>query len=177
MERAARSMIISDGGTAALLACVSAREALASLDPTVCRASDVRPLVWCTAPSVALGEWCSDAVRRQAELLELEIASPAPGVMVDGRSETRVLFEAAYEAAERGCDRVVWPVHFPQPLADADSLGLDLDRIATAVDRGLLVSRLVAIAASHACPTCGSTAVRRSDRRQIADPVMEFQRR
>ena len=88
---------------------------------------------------------------RQAELLGLRTVPiavpPSPPALGSGLIQTPPLIHSAIGAAVAGFATVVWPVH-AGPGAEPD-----LDRVALAIDRALLVSRLVALdAADHGCP-------------------------
>lgn len=154
MDRSERTLIIGDGGLASLLACAVAREAavLTGLaNPGVLWSGPARPE---EAPQR------SEAAERQAAAYGLQLvvhtapnslfgASPAP---FTGLWDDRLLIEVASAAIEHGCDKVIWPVHHGGP-GDSAGLGHDLDAISAAVDRALLITRLVGIdAGQHARP-------------------------
>lgn len=139
-------MIISDGGVAALVACVAAREAIASSVSSSAdgeQAEPAKPIVWMPAfPKASLAAR-RHAVARQCEALDLELLPHEVGEAAQettaGERASRMLVSAAYAALHRGCNRVVWPVHF-------DENGqADLTAVADALDRALLVTRLVAL--------------------------------
>jgi hypothetical protein len=171
-----RVLVISDGGVGALVACVIAREAAFAAPTKESRKStpepeDCRPLVWSPpAPSLSATARLK-AVKRQCYLLDLEFVEPAPtdahpDETTAGERATRDLINAAYAAMHRGVQRVVWPVHF-------DVKGEpDLPALSDAVDRALLVSRLVALDAGIdlrvECPLADLTD------RQIADLVIDM---
>lgn len=131
---AAQSLILSDGGLGSLIACTVARES----SPR--RSALVLPILWEPgdhSPRIA-------AAARQAERSGLGVLPSEPQLP---QAPTPVLVHAALAAAGAGIPSVIWPVHAgpgPEP---------DLDRLAQAVDRALLVSRLVAIdSPEHGCP-------------------------
>jgi len=133
----ARSVVLSDGGLAALVATAAEVEgALATGDPST--------------PMPFLIEWPglsrtgSAAVRRQAEALGLTTRElvDSPAIESAGGREAATLLQAAYLAMASGCGRVVWPVQFTTAMPERDS---DLEREAIAVDRALLVSRLATL--------------------------------
>lgn len=118
------------------------------------------------------------ALTRAIDLLGLERArddNPDLSSRTDlaGEDETRLLVHAAYVAAAAGCDRVVWPVQFGEDLRAATP---SLDRVATAIDRALLISRLVGLDLDHM--TGGleveTPLVDLSDR-QIAEMVIDIE--
>lgn len=98
------------------------------------------------------------AVRRQAELCHLgepveralvSFAPGRPGTALGMLSEdlitssrlTVMLASACLEAAARGLDRVVWPIH----VGGADGSQMNLDELTDVCDRALLVSQLVSL--------------------------------
>ncbi len=82
------------------------------------------------------------AVRAQAEIFNSSFVEPQDtGLLLgtpDGPSISLMLIAGARVALQRGCDRLVWPVH-------AGSHQRDLDRLARGADRALLVSRLISL--------------------------------
>ncbi len=60
----------------------------------------------------------------------------------NARLQTRMLTEAAYLALELGLQRVVWPIRIPQQHPDR------IRAIGDAIDRALLISRLVTLDAT-----------------------------
>lgn len=96
----------------------------------------------------------STAVRRQADLYGLPVVEgrasadapsgppgPRPEILESGEWQSHLLTAAAYEAARRGCDRIVWPVS----LGPGNDAKADLVQLALSLDRALLVSRLVGL--------------------------------
>ena len=132
-----RSVVLSDGGLASLVAAAAEIEAaLATGDSS--------------APMPLMVEWpgvsraSSASVRRQAEALGLVVRDlpDSPEIESVGGREATALLHAAYLAMASGCGRVVWPVQFTTASPDGDC---DLEREAIAVDRALLVSRLATL--------------------------------
>ncbi|MDX2132529.1 MAG: hypothetical protein SFY69_10815 [Planctomycetota bacterium] len=138
-----RRLILSDGGLPSLVAA-----ALAADEALLAGAGD-HPLVVPT-PAFPCGEIYADAIRRQCERLRLDLLPPVQPTLAsaDGEGETRDLLAATYGAARAGASVVVWPVTAWR------GEGIDIDRLAQAADRALLVGRLVALDAStHAMPS------------------------
>ncbi len=132
-----RSVVLSDGGLASLVAAAAEVEGtLATGDPS--------------APLPLLIEWPgldragSAAVRRQAEALGLMARELPESSTIEsaGGREAAALLQAAYLAMASGCGRVVWPVQCTTAAPDGEC---DLEREAIAVDRALLVSRLATL--------------------------------
>ena len=163
MEHPGRTLVISDGGVGALAACMAAREALfagvsasasgaAPPDPPSgknteainARLREWRPLVFMGELPGASGTARRKAVERQCAALDLELIEPTgadtpPADAPAGERATRLLVCAVFAAMRRDASRVTWPVHF------FDGTDVDLDGVADAVDRALLVTRLVAL--------------------------------
>lgn len=89
-----------------------------------------------------------------------------------GEDQTRLLVHAAYLAASLGCDRVVWPVQFGEDLRAATP---SLDRVASAIDRALLVSRLVGLDTDRVRGVEIETPFADLSDRQIAEMVMDVE--
>lgn len=165
MSRSAeRTLVLCDGSIYSLLACAAVAE------DAMRREAAGRGKVLLFPPSINGDDARERAMSRQADLFGLEAVkrlsvqsrpeadtgSPAEGSTsgtqslspaTDGELETLALLSATYLAARAGCTRVLWPIN----AAVGESL--DLDRIAQAHDRALLVSRLVALdAVVHAVP-------------------------
>lgn len=90
-----------------------------------------------------------------------------------GEDQTRLLVHAGYLALSVGCDRVVWPAQCGEDLrTEAPTL----ERIAGAIDRALLVSRVIALDTPRAvdAPEIETPFVDLSDR-QIAEMVMDIE--
>jgi hypothetical protein len=127
-------LVMSDGGLASLIACAVAK------DSGPRRTAVVLPILW---EPVDAGPHMT-AAARQAELCGLRLLEAADGVAL---GHTPALVHSAMLAAAAGIPTVIWPVHVGQGAEP------DLDRVAVAVDRALLVSRLVALdAPEHGCP-------------------------
>lgn len=154
MDRSDRTLVISDGGLGSLVACAAAHEAsaIAKADR-----SGMRPAIAWTAPTATEGgALIVEAVERQASTYGLKAVIQLAPVSVlsgararwPGLAASTMLIQAAAEAVEQECDRVVWPVHF----GGADGQR-DIERIALAVDRALLITRIMGIdAGEHSRP-------------------------
>src|ERR1044071_7657965 len=101
-----RSLVLSDGGTTALLA------GAASADRG--REGSGKAVVWLAPASGPASKAMGEAARRQAELFGL---SAVPGVPEDaagagdaGERAVMMLYRAAIAAADAGLGAVVWPV-------------------------------------------------------------------
>lgn len=135
------ALVISDGSLAGVVACAIEAERRADAGPTVVWAGDLLGQI----PAFDR-DAMQRAVRSQAEVLGLEVLdrpvlgsgeqTPEGG----GAAQSMALMTAAQQAAELGIRRVVWAVQFG--LIGA---GPDLDRIASTIDRCLLVSRLISL--------------------------------
>lgn len=153
MSQSSRTLIVSDGGIASLVACAVAKET-AAIDGRMQAGTCILPCsrIWGGAMS-------SPNLRQKATLLQAEVfgyecwepltgvtagAEPLPGTLEVRERETLELLAAAELAVRKGCDTVVWPVQCVGPSPDRDEDGLDLDWIARAADKAVLVSRLVA---------------------------------
>jgi hypothetical protein len=171
-----KTLILTDGGPASLLACACTREAIAmgttEAPPDALRRppSDaiVLPFPFAAASRVA-------AISRQAELFSFQVLpalSPiGDGTMPEHEREAHELLAATHLAARNGCDRVFWPA------SAGVGENLDLDRIAQIADRAVLISRLVAIdAASHGVPSIHvQTPYADFTDRQIADLIADME--
>ncbi|MFO0786984.1 MAG: hypothetical protein U0573_11610 [Phycisphaerales bacterium] len=137
-----RTLVISDGSVASLLACAGAREAIVSAGGDEKAA---RPIVLFVPVGDETNRARRQAVERQAKLYELDMADMktdlrgpgAHGSFGAGLSESIHLITATYQAAQLGCDVVVWPVQFAGVS--------DVEKIARASDRALLVTRLASL--------------------------------
>ncbi len=135
------SLIVADGDVSALLACAATSEAGAGQREPAAGARSTS-VVWIAQVNDARR---TEAARAQAELYELRVMEATPDVF--RRSSSRVpgaasamLLSAAWTAAAEGLESVLWPVHAGEEL--------DLSRVAEAVDRALLVSRLATLDAA-----------------------------
>lgn len=90
-----------------------------------------------------------------------------------GEDQSRLLVHAGYLAVALACDRVVWPVQFGEDLRTETP---SLARVAAAIDRALLTTRLVAldIDASGLQPEIQTPFVDLSDH-QIAEMVIDIE--
>ena len=86
------------------------------------------------------------AIRRHADLYGLDIVGGLEGlsapVKTSGPATTRLLIDAGTAAAAAKAGRAHWCVHYG---AGVDRDVVDLDAVATACDRALLASRLLAL--------------------------------
>lgn len=137
-----RTLVISDGSLASLVAAASARESIVSAGGDE-RAA--RPVLLFVPAGDETTHARRGAVERHASLYDLEIVDAtadlrgpgAHGSFAAGLAETLTLINATYLGASKGCDLIVWPVQFAGPL--------DVDRVARVVDRALLVTRLASL--------------------------------
>lgn len=166
----AGTLVLMDGDLASLVACAMAREQSALTDgPTP------SPVLGLAFPALVDSDPLRHrAIRTQAQAYAIELAAPVSvdvgAVHERGEREAIELIAAAYEGIRRGCTRVLWPVS----AAAGDSL--DLDRIAQAADRALLVGRLAGLDAMlHGSPglTIETPVVDFSDR-QLADLALDM---
>ena len=104
------------------------------------------PAVWCPEPRGL------DAVRRQASALGLSLiedraGAPPSGHRSEGDRINRLLLDAGAGAVSLGVPVVVWPF---VPRGDSPDEPAAVERIADAVNRATLVSRLVSLDAPGA---------------------------
>lgn len=137
------AIIISDGGLPALVAAaIEAERAISGGRPDGSGAAPASILLWPSGPVLASAQFT--AVTSQARFYRHHLAD-TPQLCAHGATPSTTLVDtlgllAAVEVARAaGCGRVVWPVQYH---SDHDSLPGELDRIAGAVDRALLVTRL-----------------------------------
>lgn len=134
-------LIISDGSVAGVVACAIEAER---------RGEGDQPIIWAGDLLSRVPAFDRDAmqraVRAQAEILGLHVLDrPMLGLCEgacegSGAAQSLALMAAAQHAAALGMRRVVWGVQFGLIGAEPD-----LDRIASTVDRCLLISRLVSL--------------------------------
>lgn len=168
-----RTLVISDGSLASLVACAAAREAIVSAGGDEKAA---RPIVLFMPVGDETNRARRQAIEKQAKLYELDVAEArgelrgpgAHGSFGAGLSETLNLIGATYQAAQLGCDLVVWPVQFVGAP--------DVEKIARAVDRALLVTRLASLdSAEHGKPAIKvDTPFADLTDKQIADLVIDM---
>lgn len=168
MPRTERTLILFDGSIVSVLACAAIAEEAGRDDAAP------RGMLMLFPPTHAADRRLSTVLQRCAELFAMEVlASPAPddaGSRSPGEQESRDLLAAGYAGARQSCTRILWPVN----AAAGD--GLDLDRIAAAHDRSILVSRLVALdAGQHGVPglRLDTPYIDLSDR-QVADLAVDM---
>lgn len=147
------AIIITDGGLPALVAAaIEAERAIAGGGGGVGNGGEVSGgagsggvvslMPWPSHPMLAPVQ--AAAVTSLARFFRFD-HTETPDLRLGGIEATTGLLEtlsllAGVEVARAvGCDRLIWPVQFH---ADESSLPAHLDRIAAAVDRALLVSRL-----------------------------------
>lgn len=151
MNQSPRTVIVSDGGLASLVACAVAKET-AALDGRSTAGISVLPMPGLENVSSSLRAIQEKAARIQAEVFGFELWDPLSpsahgplGSIQLREQETLCLLAAAQLAARKECDVVVWPVQCCGPLGNREDEGLDLNWIARAADKSVLVSRLVAV--------------------------------
>ncbi len=142
-----RTLILSDGGLTSLLAAA----VVADEDAQRARGSDgssERSLVWACGTAGDLEPACAQAASQHAQIFSLEFVPPiefggvAAAILgLRGEVETMTLVRACYLASARGCRRVIWPIQ----LRNSGGRDADLDLMTRAMDRAVLVSRLVSI--------------------------------
>jgi hypothetical protein len=149
-DRPDRVLVMVDGDLASVVAAANAKEA--ALAGVTAGKDTPGPVLW---PAHDPGdETRRAACRRLASTLGLtliERRSRSVGPEEGGwTSPTRILLDACTDAAAAGRSEVIWPVQFPVTAAAAR----ELDAISQAVDRALLVTRLMALdAAEHTTPS------------------------
>ena len=137
-----RVLIIDDGGLAALAACIAARIDHQRHEPLP---SEHGPVVWSPGGSQPEAHRRRDAAAAHAAHCDLHFLESNDVAATD---DTRLLLDAAEQAVGEGIARVIWPVH---RLGGADAPVLE--DAAKAVDRALLVTRLIALDAdTHNLP-------------------------
>lgn len=142
---------MSDGGLSSLVACAVAKET-AAINGRTTAGTSVLPFPSLRVASESLRTVQEKAARVQAEVFGFELWEPLPhgangplGTLELREQETLRLVAAAQVAAGKGCDAIVWPLQCAGPMTDRDDEGLDLNWIARAADKAVLVSRLVAV--------------------------------
>lgn len=149
--RSPRSALLIDGDLPGLIALAAAAEA------QVAASDEPAPEVALLADARVLGPAAGVCVRQQADRLGLASVPQEPIRITPDESghmttDAAILHRAAAAAVRMGCHRLVWAAtaitategaagHRAQPDED-------LDRIAAAVDRALLIGRLVSIDAA-----------------------------
>lgn len=137
-----RVLIIDDGGLAALAACIAARIDHQRHEPLP---SEHGPVVWSPGGAGPESHRRRDAAAAHAAHCDLHFVESGNPAATD---DTRLLLDAGEQAVAMGIARVIWPI---QRLGDSDAPSLD--QAAKAVDRALLVTRLMALDAdSHNLP-------------------------
>ncbi|VAX40532.1 hypothetical protein MNBD_PLANCTO03-1615 [hydrothermal vent metagenome] len=137
------AIIITDGGLPALVAAaIEAERAITGSGGDGGQSRSVGLMPWPSCAGLAAVQCAAVASLARFfrfDLIEMpRICAEGPEISV-GLFETLALLAGVEAARGAGCCRVIWPVQYH---ADRDSLPSQLDRIAAAVDRALLVSRL-----------------------------------
>lgn len=143
-----RALVVSDGGLAGLVATAIATEEIVRRENLKQVAA---PVVW--------SAWHDDSPVRARDAAVTRHAEAFGAVRVDTHAPThhegesigawknRVLLRAGSLALANGCRRVVWPIQFTGPSAEEPG---SVDAIADALNRAVLVSRLVSLDAGEA---------------------------
>lgn len=159
LDRPDKILVMVDGSLGSLVACSSAREAFLAWANAPAREGHDSPA---SAPKPAgpMALLCApDGPSREAKLAAAASIARAclldpvalPGAietpeMKEGERQSHLLIRALHHAASLGRDTLVWPASFGTSAGS----GVDLDALSRAVDRALLVARLVGIdAADH----------------------------
>ncbi len=148
-----RTLVISDGSLAALVATAMVSEQLAAAGNS--SPDELGGIVIGSPSSATEPGWsaCERAAGRQADIYGLGFVPPdaamrarveAGAALPAGALESLILTDAAYNAAMHGCERVIWPVQ--APTVDGEP---DLTSVARFVDRATLVSRLAGLDAER----------------------------
>lgn len=148
MLESRKTLILCDGGLTSLLAAAIAREWLSVPPKKGTRLTSGAIML----PNPHLPPARQRAVELQAELFGHELIAPKVesigGETSAGEMRSRELLSAAFAAVRLGCESVLWPVQ----CVENDEP--NLDKIAKAADRAILVSRLVAVDADeHRMPS------------------------
>ncbi len=193
-----RTLVVGDGDLASILGCAAASDAALLAQPDPAKRREIRPILWAPpfeGPTAPARQW---ATRRQAELFEMELVEspptgrpsesraqaasiaahlgaqiadlPSEAVASEWPSHSRDLLHASMTAIARRCSTVLWPIHSTR------SEGPDIDQVARAIDRAMLISRLIALDADlHGNPAFRIDApyIDFSDR-QLADLVIDM---
>lgn len=165
------TVVISDGGPAALLTMWSEgviRPGPGSPSPaglSVWRPASLSPVAWAAVDHAA--QLC-----RFSNVIDGSVGEDGatPGDGLSGPAISRMLLAAAEEAVRGGVSRIIWPIHLGG-TGGAGSLG-DVDQIAAAFDRALLVSRLAGLDAGPEGLTIETPYLDMSDE-QIADLIAD----
>ena len=169
-----RSLIISDGSLAALVACAAARESLIASGGDE---KSPRPIVLFTPVGDETNHARRVAIEKHAKLYELDMVDAtadlrgpgAHGVNGGGLHQTLALITATYQAAALGCDQVVWPVQI-------GGQSPDLEAVARVIDRSVLVTRLASLdSVEHGRPAIRiETPYADLSDRQLADLAIDM---
>lgn len=172
MSSAPRTLVLSDGGLASLVACVASREAAFAAVPSVTGTEQPpRPLVVPASLPIGSARARLQAIARQCETLDLEfLDSPSTPIAADDLSSERHtgdLVRAGYAAVRRECPNITWPVHFEHGEE------IDLEAVSDAVDRALLMGRILTID-SPGFPVRIDVPYADLTDRQVADLVLDM---
>jgi len=108
----------------------------------VCHQVECSPIVYHAIEQQA-GYFDATLLEHSKTFAPIQQAKPASAWTAElhqAYQETQVLVSAAYAAISMGVGRIVWPKHFH---SDTTTLASQLEQIACAVDRALLISRLI----------------------------------
>lgn len=164
-------LVIVDGDLPSIVAAASAREAALGKAGGAVGGLVAGPVLW---PGVDSRDQAKlDSIGKLGAILGLRVAhrrSQSAGPA--GVDATRMLIDACTDAAAEGRTEVVWPAQFASKGPDA----IDLDLVSRAVDRALLVTRLMAVdAATVGVPSLHvETPYVDLPDRQIADLAMDL---
>ena len=147
-----RCLILSDGGLeSAVVAAIAAEQtSRADTEPPI-----VMPGWWGALTDLDLVLPSIDrAVARQADIFGLSMVTdqtaypPEQSVdamtLTDGAMHSQMLMQAANYALSLGIRRVIWPTRVGSSLVDFDPTR-DLERLASAIDRSVLIGRLATL--------------------------------
>jgi hypothetical protein len=168
-----RAFLICDGGLAGLIATAYEAERWGRASDAGARAEP--PLVW---SGHVQGIQAAQAAAAASLFGLTHLAQPTQAGLEElgsGGAASAVLLTAGYVAASHGCERIVWPVQVGAGT-DQESAAPNLDALARAVDRALLVSRVVALDAhEHGRPAVRiETPFADLSDRQLADLAFDM---
>lgn len=166
------TLVITDGGLPAMLAAAIEAERQACADGG---GTAALLMPWVTSPALADAQL--EAIDAQARFFGQSVLPPAPvRDLAAGASPAYLqslgLLTAVEAARANDCRRVVWPAH---EHATDDTLAGQIDRIAAAADRALLVARVAMLDADPAEPDLGiETPLVDLTDAQVADLVVDL---
>lgn len=142
-------LVICDGDLPALTACAAVRIEHSQHGIPPRDAGSIVWMPWSDDSDHATRVEASSACASHCDFIFAQGAASKAESVWPGEGETRMLLDASAAAVRRGIARVIWPV---QHLGDGSASHLDV--AARAVDRALLVTRLVALDAdAHELPS------------------------